>query len=226
MPRISGTSSRHRPPQTRIVIADPVRVQLMSPQPSLTPTRRYRYLAQFVFFAIFALAGLLLFYYLRPNTTITGIDCTEALPGLRVWMTHPNYLAVGDEGEMQITVANAVTNTEAISGTLLVEFRGPAVVRLRPSASNAFGFTSLAPGEQRSTHLPFAFNEPEIMVFFANTNRPLYFVLRLTDSPTPCTPGPWRVAVTPIARLRSLLGWATSLAVTAKVLSWLWNRIR
>jgi tetratricopeptide (TPR) repeat protein len=163
------------------------------------------------------------FIYLLPRQTAV-VDCKALSRSLSVYVTFPAYLANGDEGEIQVTLANEVNASTAISGTVLIDFQGPAKTRNSdPNSSNVIQFASLAPGERKSTNFKFTLNEPIQLV--ADPTRYLEFGLFASPSNQPCEPSKFHIAVAPIYSLRSAIAFLWG-SIGLAIVGLLWNRIK
>ena len=214
------------PAPSVINIPNPLQVQIMplQKQAPTRPIKLRRWGLWMVAFLLFATSGWLWYIYIFPQAAASNLGCGSSIPGLRVSVKYPAYLAIGDEGEIHISIANEVSNVLPITGTVLIEFQEPGSIQLAPGTSNAIRFEKLLPGEWRSVPLRFTINTPAILI--ADAHQQLDFALRAAGSTQICETGPWQISVAPLYRLRALLTTLWGSATITTLIGLMWTRIQ
>jgi hypothetical protein len=172
------------------------------------------------------LLGLLILMYLSlwiifvwPQYYIPPTACA-GLP-LSVSLRYPYYVAVGDEGFVEVGLRN--TGTQPISGTAVIAFGGDLSVHPVLARTNALSFKALPPGGITADRVRFTLNERP-----SRLRGTLPFTVQITADQT-CNLGlpndPMRLA--PIPGLKTALTAVLSGMVSITALAGLlWEQIR
>jgi len=136
--------------QTTLVLPDePIRVQVVpTPKPADDVwQRRGRVILASMLIALVVLAGLW-GIYVAPTT-----PAVETRDGLQVALTFPNYLAVGDEGAIDVTVTNLTGGP--VTGTLALAFSPLPPVHLLEESEAVIALENFPPSAGRSARVRF-----------------------------------------------------------------------
>lgn len=164
--------------------------------------------------------------YVLPVEAPGPVVCRGA-PGLTVSLVYPTYLALGDEGFLDVTVHNTATHT--VTGTLVVAFTGPVPVRLAAGTDSAIRLEGLAPGASHTQRLRFFRSEPVSSAsLLGSPGLPVRFTLSWAGSPVPCADRAWELRPAPVYRLQAVLRWLGGLlaAGAAGLLKDLWDLLK
>ena len=157
------------------------------------------------------LAGLLLALAAGPVLLFPERDepftpCGTA-SGLRLTVTHPSYVSVGDQHELRVEVRNQSSQPAPISGSVVVDFRLPDG-DVRVAGSNGLEF-QLQPTEQRT--LQVGFTPTQSGRLLPDTGAQVAVRLVVTAAGTACSGPRLSVPVAPVPYLRKLQGGALAL---------------
>jgi hypothetical protein len=159
--------------------------------------------------------------FILPQYHIPPIECS-ALP-IAVSLRYPHYVAVGDEGFVEVGVRN--TGVQPISGTAVIAFGGDLSIHPVPSKTNFLSFTALPPNGIMADQVRFTFNEPlsrrnGTLPFFVQVTADQLCILSLPDSPLRLAPIPGLKTL-----LRAILSVLSS-TVGIPLIGLLWEQIK
>jgi len=198
-------SSDARPAPTattlELLTSRPLEVRLAQVPPPAQPRPNWPLWA---LIALLGVLGLVYAYlggtYILPWEHRPALSCWPEIPPLQLGVSFPHWLAVGDEGCLDLTITN--WGSEPLTGTVAVVFSGQRAVRFAEGERNVISFAGLAPDEQRVHRLRFLFAEPPAMLRGGSASFRLW--VRLADGREHCLNG-GAVLMAPLPYLRTIL---------------------
>jgi hypothetical protein len=143
-----GTRGRDRRPARLVRLARAVR---------WPGSRGVRTLVLFVLLLLLALAvGPELLLSSQPRTIY---PCHGAAQGLRLTVSYPTLVSLGDEHELRVKVVNGDSSAEPIDGSVVVAFPASPPGEVDPG-DNVLSLDQLQPAEQRSREVGFTVTQP------------------------------------------------------------------
>ncbi|HEY4689962.1 MAG TPA: hypothetical protein VIK33_11665 [Anaerolineae bacterium] len=123
------------------------KVQVVPPDKPPDAWERWRPYVVWAFRAILVISGLMWFFWLQPVEYPAPLT-DPGLPELSITLTYPQYVSIGDEGTIDLSVTNVSTRT--ISGTLVLAFGDAPPVRVRDDSANVLKVENLPPGGKQT----------------------------------------------------------------------------
>lgn len=160
------------------------------------------------------------YLYLFPRNHLI-VQCNSIVPGLKMTLSYPAYLANGDRDKLDITLTNG--SNLVMSGFLLVDFKGTANVQLvNPTTTNSIEYENLSPGEQKSETINFSISEP--LEIISDPSQYINFNILVAGIKNSCIPENLHIAMAPIAHLRSAWTWLISgSGIVTLITAFLWE---
>ncbi len=94
--------------------------------------------------------------WIQPRERLSPSVCGAQVPELAVHLSYPRYLAVGDEGEIDVTVINRATQT--LTGSVTLAFDQAIGVHVAGDEETVLRFKDLPGGGQVTDHVKFSWN--------------------------------------------------------------------
>jgi hypothetical protein len=94
--------------------------------------------------------------WIQPRVRLSPTVCGAQVPELAVHLSYPRYLAIGDVGEIDVTVVNRATQT--LTGTVTLAFDQAIGVHVADDEETVLRFKDLPGGGQVTDHVKFYWN--------------------------------------------------------------------
>jgi len=187
------------------------------PKPPTVPAQLAP-VARFALFMVVSLAlgwyALLWGFYIQPRVYQPPI---EIGPDLSVLLSYPKYIAVGDEGQIDLTAIN--TSDRPLTATVALVFTGDPAAQALPDSANSASLKELASGGGQTTRLRFQVHQAP-RPFHSGV---LTFVLRADVAGQVTDSQPFSIALAPFPYLRRLMSGSLGLAA---LLGLFWGRAK
>jgi len=178
-----------------------------------------------VILAVLVFAVWLWLHYLVPQEHRSKELDPATMP---VWirLAYPEYIAVGDQGYIDVTVGNMATGP--ISVVVVVDFIDGHIVQMSESETNKVEIKDLAPSGRHTSRIGFILNEAPYFYGLAEAPPPVWFDVKAVDmsgslvNVFPNQP----ILLAPFPHLRALQGLLMPGGVITgllTVLKWLWK---
>lgn len=160
---MSPTTSRSASPSPSAAMTlpgdVPLKVQSVRPEEPEEPAwfQSVQSLAPFVVGMLFLMALGLWQRYILPHSYQLPINLAPEIPGLAVSLSYPTYVAVGDEGYLDVMVTGR--SAEPATGRLVVVFTAPPSAQTLPESTNLIEFSALRDGQQLAQRVRFGLNQ-------------------------------------------------------------------
>jgi len=159
------------------------------------------------------------------------VSCNKMSPEIMVSVRYPKYLAVGDLGEIWVTVTNlqsASISPVKVSDDIVVYFLDTSRVVFDPESSNVILLKNIKPGEVRTQVIKFYLNE-ETNLFY-RTNTFVKFGIKLSKDSKFCDDKFAQINISPIHMLQTViipfLGKFGLGAIFIAVIGLVWDNIK
>jgi hypothetical protein len=96
--------------------------------------------------------------------------------------TYPKYIAVGEQGYIDVTVRNVATRTVSVSGTVVIDFRDDHIVRMSGSGTNTMEFKNLPPRGAQTSRIGFVLNQAQSFYRLGQAPPPVRFAVKAVDT--------------------------------------------
>jgi hypothetical protein len=141
---------------------------------------------------------------LFPSQQRNFFACGGAASGLRLTVSYPAYVSIGDEHELRVEVANQSEQADPVDGTVVVRFpsRAGEDVDVPEHDDNALRFDRLRPGEQKSLVVGFTPIQPT--GWWPDRGAEVPVRLEINAVGASCLDRSWSLPVAPLPYLRKL----------------------
>lgn len=201
-----------------------LQVTVVTPEKPAAPLNRsMRFLILGFSLSVFLVALLWLFLcmpYLKPSFPQSAI--TDA--SLSIALTHPAYVAYGDEAEMEVTITNL--GDRSFTGAVTVNFSGAVPVRPLASETTTIKVEKLGANASLTHRMKFALRQQTRL--FSGEIIPTGLQIITDDCSFQPVAGP-QIAVAPLPFLRTINSWLSNYVVitaVAAVAALLWEVMR
>jgi len=202
-----------------------LQVTVVAPEkPSAPLNRSMRFLIISVSLSVF-LGALLWLFLCMPYLNLSFPQSAKfGDASLSIALTHPAYVAYGDEAEMELTVTNL--GSQSFTGAVTVNFSGAVPVRPLASETTTINIEKLGANASITHRLKFALRQQTQL--FSGEVIPTGLQIITDDCSFQPVAGP-QIAVAPLPFLRTINSWLSNYVVVtsvAAVAALLWEVMR
>lgn len=197
-----------------------------------TDRQRVLWLILFIFLSIILLTVIWSWYKMAFPKEQMIVSCGKFIPGLTVSITYPTYMAIGDQGELVVTVKNSQSPTKNVplddSNSIVVYFPDKLGVNFDPKSSNIIKLKDLAPGEIRTQIIKFSLSrKPKIL---SPQGREVVFGIRVAGHYQSCEGKTAVITTAPLYMLQTIvIPFAAKFGVGAvfvAIIGLIWDKVK
>jgi hypothetical protein len=163
----------------------------------------------FVLACVFLILGLvscvvLWWKFVRPRNYDVVFLTGDSRPGMELNISYPTYVAVGNEGRVDVTLSN--DGVRSLTQTIVLVFGGPCTAQPLPTGSNVLKFERVEAGGQHTESMSFAVSEVPEAIHHGSVS----FVVRVDSMQSGRT---YRIGLMPFPYLNTWLPRVTAALV-------------
>jgi hypothetical protein len=134
--------------------------------------------------------------------------CGGAARDLRLTVSHPSFVSIGDEHELRVSVTNAGRGSDDLHGSVVIDFPAGGVTM---HDDNTLSFDGLQPNGQQIQVVRFTAVQPGRLLPDTSAGLPVDLTIKVGD--TICPPHRFSLPVAPLPYLRNLKGGVVALVL-------------
>jgi len=179
-----------------LLAKEPLSVRLTKDSPSW---RRFLWLPAAVAVLVVVYAALWL-WFVFPRGCPDPVPGDLQIGGLGVGLSYPQYIALGDEGYIDVTITNQ--SDRVVTGTLTLVSTGSLPVHTVPREDNVVSFVSLPTDGQIAERIHLVINKQPVLL----SRGKILFWLRAvtTEDPRQYESGKFAIAISPLSHLNTI----------------------